>query len=800
MHAGEHHRFQTAPFWSWVHDPSRPVLIWIFVLVAILYYVAGRLALEILSERDGVAVFWPASGIAAGLATILTRPARIPIALAVAVATIVANLQARSSVPATMMFALCNAIECLIFVWAMERFDKERGQLESLGSFFAFICATGVAAGIVALPAALAVSFLGLSVSPVAAIWLTWFKSDGLGILVMAPAILTLPNVVRNKPGAATVAEGIAGIAAVVVLASFAFGLAPSGTIWPVLAPTTLLLPVFLWLAGRTPALFSALGVLLASGVIVTTALAGVGRLGDATVPLHARLWGAELAVLTTSLGVLTLAAMFARLNNVAAALLSSEERLKLSLAAGGIYAFDFDVQRGVVRRTGGLLDKVGLTEFGTTEEYRNSLDPADHASFERMLESFSPAERRTLRILLLRTPEGKALTVEHRAEAVYDQDGRLLNIRGICTDITAQEEARLALEKSAEQLRGALVAGRVFGFEYDAITHKATRSDNAAAILGMSLDEVRASRNLFVEHVHPDDQQALENYRKRLLPANSFTSDIFRFVRPDGGVVGLELTATGEHDSDGRLLRIRGLCHDVTDRMQADQERKRAEQEKSDLIEELNHRVKNALTTVGDVIELSREDHTDIEDFIATIEGRVGAMTRAHDRLTSAKWVGVGLAELVEDEIAAWRTPDNARVTGPVVVLPPKLAQTFALTVHELATNAAKHGALLPGNGRVEVSWYTEKVAGAEERLVFAWHEHTVKRVEAPTKVSYGTRAIREQLPHAFPATVDLDFTPGGLRCDISVRQPAADAVSNAPQGNDRHEINGRIPVEAPR
>ncbi len=765
----------------------------IFLAVGLLYYIAGRLALLVLSESEGVAVFWPASGIAAGLAAVLRKSARIPIALAVAAATIVANLQARSSLPATMVFAACNAMECLIFVWVMRRLDKDRTQLESLSSFAAFVAAAAIAAGIAALPAAFAIQVLGLSKSPLLPIWFTWFKSDALGILTMAPAILTLPRLLRHPPRLRTLAEGCLGIVVTVALALLAINLKPSDTAWPVIAPTTVLFPSFLWLAGRAPAWFSALGALCVSVVVVTAALSGVGRFGGPSTPLPDRLLAAEVFVLTLSLAVLTLSAMFARIKNTALALQSSEERLRLALAAGRMYAFDFDHDRGVVQRSGGLLDRLKLPVYGTMEDYRTSLDPADRVGFEAMLASLSPAEPQSLRVLRLHTPDGEMLTVEHRAEAVFGEDGRLLNIRGTCTDITARETARLALEESEAQLRGALQPGRVFAFSYEPVSHRVQRSENAAEILGVTLEEAKFSRNLFIEHIHPDDRKALENYRKRLSPANPYTSEKFRFVRPSGGTVWFELTATGEYDAQGRLTRLRGLCRDVT-------ENKLAEERQAELVKELNHRVKNALTTVNDVIELSRDDNDTIEGFVEKVDGRVRAMARAHDRLTSNQWAGVSVTNLVEDELAAYRTPDNCLVDGPALVLSPKVAQSFALTLHELATNAAKHGALIPSNGKVDVRWRIVGDASHGQRLELSWREHCVRPVELPKRESYGLTAIRNELPYWQAATVDVRFTPTGLHCDISLVLSPPTAPKEPENSESSVAVNGSTVSAAPR
>jgi two-component sensor histidine kinase len=178
---------------------------------------------------------------------------------------------------------------------------------------------------------------------------------------------------------------------------------------------------------------------------------------------------------------------------------------------------------------------------------------------------------------------------------------------------------------------------------------------------------------------------------------------------------------------------------------------------------------VKNALATVNDIVELSRDGHTTVDGFVASLEKRIQALKRTHDRLTSTRWAGVALRDLVEDEIEPYRTGGNARLEGPDVILRPKLAQAFALTVHELATNAAKHGALGAFNGKVEVTWRIDRDGRGRDQLSFAWREHSLRSVEPPTRESYGMQAIRSQLAHSHEATVELRFTSGGLECDIA-------------------------------
>ena len=123
-------------------------------------------------------------------------------------------------------------------------------------------------------------------------------------------------------------------------------------------------------------------------------------------------------------------------------------------------------------------------------------------------------------------------------------------------------------------------------------------------------------------------------------------------------------------------------------------------------LAREVDHRAKNALAVVQSILHLTRAD--DVPGYVAAVEGRIRALSRAHDLLSHSRWEGASLGRLIDEELEPYRTRDADRIvtTGPPVVLQPFVAQTLALALHELATNAAKYGALSHPAGRVSVEW----------------------------------------------------------------------------------------------
>ena len=161
-----------------------------------------------------------------------------------------------------------------------------------------------------------------------------------------------------------------------------------------------------------------------------------------------------------------------------------------------------------------------------------------------------------------------------------------------------------------------------------------------------------------------------------------------FRFIRPDGRQVWLEETAKAEFDATGRLLRIKGLTRDIT-------ERKVLEEHKNVLIAELDHRVKNVLAIVSVVASRTQETSSSMADFVTALDGRIKSMATTHELLSYRRWHGIPLAELVQRELAPYATAGNTQIEGPDEILSAEAGQAIAMVFHELATNAAKFGAL---------------------------------------------------------------------------------------------------------
>jgi len=322
------------------------------------------------------------------------------------------------------------------------------------------------------------------------------------------------------------------------------------------------------------------------------------------------------------------------------------------------------------------------------------------------------------------------------------------------------QHEA--VLMESEARLQEALSAGAVTAFDWDVRTGISRHSENAAQILGFD-PKLTVTAAAFLERVHPDDRARFNASSRGIGPDDPSYTVTFRYMRPDGREVWLEETSRGEFDAAGRLVRVKGLTLDITDR-------KRAEERQNVLMAELDHRVKNVLARVAVVAGSTRLGSTSMDEFVRTLDGRIQSMATAHTLLSQSRWHGVGLTDLVRNQLAPYATDANMTISGTDVMLTAAATQAMAMVLHELVTNAAKYGALSIPGGRVSISWERKPDSGPVASLMFVWHELCGPPVAAAARPGYGTSLIRDLIPHELGGTADLILAPDGARCRIAI------------------------------
>ena len=222
--------------------------------------------------------------------------------------------------------------------------------------------------------------------------------------------------------------------------------------------------------------------------------------------------------------------------------------------------------------------------------------------------------------------------------------------------------------------------------------------------------------------------------------------------------------------DERGRIVRWFGTNTNVS-REHRDRERLRL------MVNELNHRVKNTLATVQAIATLTLRSHERPARIRENLTARIVALSRAHDVLTDTQWSGADLHEIAALAGVPFESNGGAqriRAHGPPVRLPPKTAIAVALAFHELATNAAKYGALSRPQGRISLTWRRDETElGPVLRIV--WRESGGPPVKPPRRTGFGTRLIKRGLAADLSGSVDIDYRPEGLVCTIEARLAAA-------------------------
>jgi PAS domain S-box-containing protein len=279
-----------------------------------------------------------------------------------------------------------------------------------------------------------------------------------------------------------------------------------------------------------------------------------------------------------------------------------------------------------------------------------------------------------------------------------------------------------------------------------------------AERLFGYTSDEVigRPVSTLYPPDRH-DEQRTIF---QRIMAAERIENYETVRLRKDGSSVDVSLTISAFKDAEGKIAGASAIYRDIT-------RRKRAEAHEKTLMAELDHRVKNVLARVNMVAMSSRNGSSSIDEFTRSLKGRIQSMAAAHVLLSQKGWHGVGLEALVRSQLAPYAADANIAINGTDVILPAAAIQAMGMVLHELVTNAAKYGAFSLPTGRVTVSW-DRKPNGHATNVVFAWREFGAPRIAVEPKSGYGTRLIRELVPHELGGTVDLEFAAEGVSCRI--------------------------------
>jgi PAS domain S-box-containing protein len=329
---------------------------------------------------------------------------------------------------------------------------------------------------------------------------------------------------------------------------------------------------------------------------------------------------------------------------------------------------------------------------------------------------------------------------------------------------------ASVALRASEEQLRTAAEAAQFGAHEYDVAADRTHRSPQLLQIFGAG-EVGPPTFESGLAFVHPDDREATRFAKQQILLGRDEHYEVeYRILRPDGQVRWVMDRGRVTRDGDGRALRVVGVVLDIT-------RLKEAEQRQRLLFDELNHRVKNTLAIVQSLAQQTVRTKPDPREFATAFQARLASLAKAHSLLTHDSWRGAALHDIASTAMAAFI--DEGRrihIAGDPVTVPASTTITLSLMLHELATNAAKYGALSVATGRLSIEWSVAE-AGSAATIELCWKESNGPPVASGRSPGFGSRLLAggaQQLN----AKLDIDYAAGGLECHLRF------AVARSPAG----------------
>ena len=354
---------------------------------------------------------------------------------------------------------------------------------------------------------------------------------------------------------------------------------------------------------------------------------------------------------------------------------------------------------------------------------------------------------------------DGSERIVDFAMHPIRDRAGNVAFLNPTGIDISERKRIEAELRDSEQRLRW---LASIVESSDDAIVSKnldgVITSWNAGAerIFGYTAEEaVGQPITLVIPQDRQDEERTILTRIRR-----GERIDHFETIRQrkHGSLITVSLTVSPVRNAEGKIVGASKIARDIT-------EQKRSQEKISALAREAEHRSKNMLANVQAVVNLSQASAP--EELKKAIEGRIKALANVHSLFVQTRWIGAELSTIVSQELAPYSSRENrVRIDGPQMLLEPAAAQAVAVSLHELATNAAKYGSLSVTGGRVDLKWSQE----ADGQLKLRWIETGGPPVEAPTRKGFGGRIILQMISQ-LKGTSHFDWRPEGLVCEIALQ-----------------------------
>jgi PAS domain S-box-containing protein len=355
---------------------------------------------------------------------------------------------------------------------------------------------------------------------------------------------------------------------------------------------------------------------------------------------------------------------------------------------------------------------------------------------------------------------DGSERVVDFAMHPIRDQSGTVMFLHPTGIDITERKEIEAALRERENRLRWLAC---IIESSDDAIVSKnldgiiTSWNRGAERVFGYSAEEAIGQP---ITIVIPQDRQDEERTILTRIRRGE-RIDHFETVRQrrHGSLIVVSLTVSPVKNAEGKIVGASKIARDITGQ-------KRSQEQIATLAREAEHRSKNLLANVQAMVKLSQADTS--EGLKDAIEGRIRALANVHSLFVETRWIGAELSTIATQELAPYskETETRVRIDGPQVLLKPDIAQAIAMALHELATNAAKYGALSTAEGQIDLKWLHE----TDGQLILRWTEIGGREVRTPTRQGFGTRVI-EGMIGQLKGTARFDWHAEGLVCEIALQ-----------------------------